>query len=274
MSPAKRVPATRLRWPGPPGTACRLVVQVACVVSMAAAPVLGGCQTLASPPPHSAASGTPEALVDLFDRADRPGRPERSDRPERSESSGSRQDRPEPGSTPSRDELARLLDEGEAAYRARNADAALAAFERVVSLDPAQAPAWLRLGNLHHQRGDLFKALAAYRRVASRSSGDGVDPGLRAKALYNLALLNLELAQQSLRALERIGPAAAVAGPREPLSAAIQAAQRRLAPFAAPDDAPARPAAPRPAPARRGASRADAQPELPRVDYIRGAPRP
>src|SRR5690606_2042333 len=110
----------------------------------------------------------------------------------------------------------------------------LATFQRVVSLDPNQAAAWLRVGNLHHLRGDLFKALAAYRRVASRSGGEGADPALRAKALYNLALINLELAQQSLRTLERIGPAAA--GPREPLSAAVQAARRRLAPFASADE--------------------------------------
>jgi len=238
---------------------------------MAAAPMLGGCQTLASPPTHSVASGTPEEFADLFDRADRPDRAERA---ERVDPSGTRQEKPAPGSTPSRDELARLLEEGETAYRARNADAALAAFQRVVSLDPAQAQAWLRLGNLHQQRGDLFKALSAYRRVAARSGGDGVDPGLRAKALYNLALINLEFVQQSLRTLERIGPAAGAAGPREPLSAAVRAAQRRLAPFAGTGDSRARPAAPPPAASRRGATRADAEPELPRVDYIRGAPRP
>ncbi|HRA79129.1 MAG TPA: hypothetical protein PK956_10010, partial [Burkholderiaceae bacterium] len=63
---------------------------------------------------------------------------------------------------PTRDELARLLDEGETAYRARRIDASLAAFQRVVSIDPAQSAAWLRVGNLHQMRGDLFKALAAY----------------------------------------------------------------------------------------------------------------
>ena len=182
-----------------------------------------------------------------------------------------------PVTPPTRDELARLLDEGETAYRARRIDASLAAFQRVVSIDPAQSAAWLRVGNLHQMRGDLFKALAAYRRVASRSGGEGADPGLRAKALYNLALVNLELAQQSLRTLERIGPAAAAAGSREPLSAAVEAARRRLVPFAAGEEPGTYRAAPAPAARARAAQapeRPDAEPALPRVDYIRGAPRP
>ena len=175
-------------------------------------------------------------------------------------------------------ELSDLLDQGEAAYRARRGDEALAAFQRVVALDPGHAQAWLRLGNLHQQRHDWFKALAAYRRVAARSSGDGVDPSLRAKALYNLAIINLELAQQSLRTLERIGPAATVAGPREPLSSAVTAAQRRLTVFASPAESPVR-AAPAPAPAPPAPSRASkardrADSDAPRIDYIRGAPRP
>ena len=179
-----------------------------------------------------------------------------------------------PVTPPTRDELARLLEDGETAYRARRIDASLAAFQRVVSIDPAQSAAWLRVGNQHQMRGDLFKALAAYRRVASRSGGEGADPGLRAKALYNLALVNLELAQQSLRTLERIGPAAAAAGSREPLSAAVQQARRRLAPFAGADEPGAHRGDPAPAPRTRHAARADAEPGLPRVDYIRGAPRP
>jgi hypothetical protein len=187
----------------------------------------------------------------------------------------------------SHDELARLFDEGEAAYRVRRYDEALAAFQRVVSLDPAQTQAWLRLGNLHHRRGKWFEALSAYRRVAARSSGDGVDAAVRAKALYNLALINLELARQSLRQLERIGPAAAAAGEREPLSAAVHSAWQRLDGFgeaaptprpearSAPQSAAPRPSAGRPEAGRPGAARsgAGAQAELPRIDYFRGAPR-
>ena len=191
-------------------------------------------------------------------------------------------DPPPPGAvTANRADLARLLGEGEAAYRARSNDAALAAFERVVALDPDHALSWLRIGNLHQQRRDWFKALGAYRRAASRSGGEGFDPALRAKALYNLAIINLELAQQTLRTLERLGPPAAAAGPREPLSAAVSAARRRLEAFAPPGEPDASQAsAPAPrVPARTAYSRGtpprgEPEPELPRIDYIRGAPRP
>mgnify|MGYP001140231352 CR=1 FL=1 len=193
-------------------------------------------------------------------------------------------DPPPPGAaTANRGDLARLLGEGEAAYRARSNDAALAAFERVVALDPDHALSWLRIGNLHQQRRDWFKALGAYRRAASRSGGEGFDPALRAKALYNLAIINLELAQQTLRTLERIGPPAAAAGPREPLSAAVSAARQRLEAFAPPrEPAASQASAPAPrAPSRTASSRGvpprgepEPEPELPRIDYIRGAPRP
>jgi len=190
--------------------------------------------------------------------------------------------------TAGRADLARLLDEGEVAYRNRRSDAALAAFERVVALDSDHALAWLRIGNLHQQRRDWFKALGAYRRVAARSGGEGFDPALRAKALYNLAMINLELAQQTLRTLERIGPPATAAGPREPLSAAVSAARRRLEAFAPPGEsaasqasatasqtsAPALRAPSGAVPRRAEPSRSEPESGLPRVDYIRGAPRP
>jgi len=196
---------------------------------------------------------------------------------------GSRSDSPQtPGAAAATSgDLARLLGEGEAAYRARRSDAALAAFERVVALDADHALAWLRIGNLHQQRRDWFKALGAYRRVAARSGGEGFDPALRAKALYNLAIINLELAQQTLRTLERIGPPATAAGPREPLSAAVAAARRRLEAFAPPGEhtavqssAPAPRGPSRAAPSREAPPRSEPDSELPRVDYIRGAPRP
>ncbi len=197
--------------------------------------------------------------------------------------------------TVGRPDLARLLAEGEAAYRSRRSDAALAAFEQVVAMEPDHALAWLRVGNLHQQRRDWFKALGAYRRAAARTTGEGTDPALRAKALYNLAMINLELVQQTLRALERMGPHAAAAGPRAPLSAAVAAARQRLEAFASPGERTvlqgsvtagsgaraSSSAVPAPAPRARSRvplrdvpSRREAQPELPRVDYIQGAPRP
>ena len=245
----------------------------------AATASIGACAAQAAPvePPN-----LPDGIVDAFDVPD--GVPP-----------------PDTGAN-TRADLPRLLADGEAAYRARRADEALAAFQRVVALDPGHALAWLRIGNLHQQRRDWFRALAAYRRVAARSAGEGIDPALRAKALHNLAMINLELAQQTLRTLERMGPIATAAGPREPLSAAVAAARRRLEAFAPPGEGsrhpttaaatPAPTAAPAPAsqppsrvtpsrvtPSRTGPSRAAAsanasEPELPRIDYIRGAPRP
>ncbi len=187
----------------------------------------------------------PEALIDAFDP---PG--ERSSPPPRP---------PRATATDGRT-LQRLLEAGEAAYRARRRDEALAAFERAVALDPRQALAWLRIGNLHQMRRDWFRALAAYRKAAARSGEPPEDPAVRAKALYNLALINLELAQQTLRTLERLGPEAIAAGAREPLSAAVAATRRRL-------DARL------PSGERPGAATGDDRPR-PRVDYIRGAPKP
>lgn len=238
----------------------------------AATASMGACAAQAAPvePPT-----LPDEIVDAFDVPDGAPLPDMD--------------------AATRADLPRLMADGEAAYRARRADEALAAFQRVVALDPGHALAWLRIGNLHQQRRDWFKALAAYRRVAARSSGEGIDPALRAKALHNLAMINLELAQQTLRTLERMGPVATAAGPREPLSAAVAAARRRLEAFAPPGEssrqsttaaarsAPAAAPAPQPAsratPSRMGPSRAAAsanasEPELPRIDYIRGAPRP
>ena len=264
-----------------PDCACRartLIAQGVLWAATAATASIGACAAQAAQlePPS-----LPDEIVDAFDVPDGASLPDT-------------------GAT-TRADLPRLLAEGEAAYRARRADEALAAFQRVVALDPAHALSWLRIGNLHQQRRDWFKALAAYRRVAARSAGEGIDPALRAKALHNLAMINLELAQQTLRTLERMGPAATAAGPREPLSAAVAAARRRLEALAPPGEssrsatstaarpasapaparATARATAPAPAPtsASRATSRAASpaqasEPELPRVDYIRGAPRP
>lgn len=239
------------------------------ITAATAAAVLGACTTQVID-----ATPMPDAWVDVVDAP-------------RSSPAGD--------AAASRADLARLLAEGEAAYRARRSDAALAAFEQVVAMEPDHALAWLRLGNLHQQRRDWFKALGAYRRAAARTAGEGIDPALRAKALYNLAMINLELAQQTLRTLERMGPPAAAAGPREPLSAAVAAARQRLEAFAPPGERTALPdaaaagsgaAAPAskasaPAPraplrtrSREAPPRSEAESELPRVDYIRGAPRP
>lgn len=245
-------------------------VSMACRAMIAAAAILSGCQTLIEP----------SAPLRATDRVDDPAEVVESSRHPSASST------PVAPSTP--DELARLLEEGELAYRARHVDAALAAFQRVVSLDPARLAAWLRLGNLHQLRGNLPEAVAAYRRVAAHRDGDETDPALRAKGLYNLTLVNLELAEQSLRSLERMGPATTVAGPREPLWTAVEAAARRLAPLAGADDpgvqrgapalmpasAPASSSASAPAPAPEPHRQALPARDAPTTPAARAAPAP
>lgn len=175
---------------------------------------------------------------------------------------------------------------GEAAYRSGRLDEASEAYERVVEGQPDDAHAWLRLGNVHHQRGDWFKALSAYRRAASRRGGEGTDPALRAKALYNVALINLELARQTLGTLERMGSAARAAGRTDALSNAIESTRRRLeaiAPIHRTEESTGRRDvsphkgssldAPSPRSRTRTPDRRSSGDELPRVDYIRGEPR-
>ena len=92
------------------------------------------------------------------------------------------------------------LAEAEAHYRGGRFDEALPAFRGIVDADPDHAHAWLRIGNLLHRKRDWFDALSAYRRAARPQA----DPVIREKAVYNVALLNLELARQAIKRLDRI----------------------------------------------------------------------
>ena len=92
------------------------------------------------------------------------------------------------------------LAEAETLYRASRFDEALAAFRAIVQADPGHAHAWLRIGNVLHRKREWFDALSAYRKAARPQA----DPAIREKAVYNVALLNLELARQALKRLERI----------------------------------------------------------------------
>lgn len=92
------------------------------------------------------------------------------------------------------------LAEAETLYRASRLDEALAAFRTIVGADPGHAHAWLRIGNVLHRKREWFDALSAYRKAARPQA----DPAIREKAVYNVALLNLELARQALKRLERI----------------------------------------------------------------------
>src|SRR5690606_29530817 len=92
------------------------------------------------------------------------------------------------------------LAEAETLYRASRFDEALPAFRTIVDADPAHAHAWLRIGNILHRKREWFDALSAYRKAARPQA----DPAIREKAVYNVALLNLELARQAMKRLDRI----------------------------------------------------------------------
>ncbi len=99
--------------------------------------------------------------------------------------------------------LERLLDEAESLYQGRQWEQAVEAFSDLVEWDPGRRQAWLRLGNLHHQRQRLEPAAAAYQRAAAPASAQegvlsGVEASARAKALANLIALNLATMREAL----------------------------------------------------------------------------
>ncbi|TXL65990.1 DUF192 domain-containing protein [Zeimonas arvi] len=107
---------------------------------------------------------------------------------------------PAPDSGPAHRAPDGRLAEAETLYRASRFDEALPAFRAIVDADPAHAHAWLRIGNILHRKREWFDALSAYRKAARPQA----DPAIREKAVYNVALLNLELARQAMKRLERI----------------------------------------------------------------------
>ncbi|MBP8308853.1 MAG: DUF192 domain-containing protein, partial [Burkholderiaceae bacterium] len=110
--------------------------------------------------------------------------------------------------------ITRLLDEAESLYRGRQWVQALEAYRSLIELDPRNRTAWLRMGNLHHQRNQLASAASAYRKAAQLPApapeAGGFEPAtreateVRAKALANLAVVNLELARESLNELQTL----------------------------------------------------------------------
>jgi uncharacterized membrane protein (UPF0127 family) len=107
---------------------------------------------------------------------------------------------PGPDSGPAHGAPNGRLAEAETLYRASRFDEALPAFRAIVDSDPGHAHAWLRIGNILHRKREWFDALSAYRKAARPQA----DPAIREKAVYNVALLNLELARQAMKRLERI----------------------------------------------------------------------
>ncbi|MBU6269782.1 MAG: DUF192 domain-containing protein [Betaproteobacteria bacterium] len=139
--------------------------------------------------------------------------------------------------------LARLLDEAESLYLARQGNRALEAFRQLTELDPSHRGAWLRIGNLHHQRNQLDAAAHAYRRAAAPATDasepeGGTDAPVRARALANLAAVALEQARDALGELQqvRVPAASATAALRDQLVAdlrQVEAAARASGPAAA-----------------------------------------
>lgn len=106
--------------------------------------------------------------------------------------------------------LARALEEADGLYHGKHWARAMEAFCGLVEVDPGNRMAWLRIGNLHHQRSRLAPATHAYRQAArAPDAADGhvgaPEPTpVRARALANLAAVALELARESLGELEML----------------------------------------------------------------------
>lgn len=85
-------------------------------------------------------------------------------------------------------------------------DAAMQIYRRRIARDPADSFAWLRIGNIEHRKTRLLPAASAYRKAARAANGPRADQQkVRAKALLNLAIVNLELAGQAIAEYDRSG---------------------------------------------------------------------
>jgi len=106
--------------------------------------------------------------------------------------------------------LARALEEADGLYHGKHWARAMEAFCGLVEVDPGNRMAWLRIGNLHHQRSRLAPATHAYRQAArAPDAADGhvgaPEPTpVRARALANLAAVALELARESFVELQTL----------------------------------------------------------------------
>lgn len=125
--------------------------------------------------------------------------------------------------------LHRLEEEAEARYReARRPDDAaslIRLYESLAELGPDHTwLAWLRIGNLHQRTGSIGAAIDAYRRILlaappdqranaaagkASSADDAAAATAERKALFNLAILSLDQARQSLARLALLQPSPA-----------------------------------------------------------------
>jgi predicted Zn-dependent protease len=95
--------------------------------------------------------------------------------------------------------------EAEAHYRARRVEQAREAYSALARLEPLNAHAWLRLGNLHQHAGRDEDALEAYRNASLTVPASRADAQARGKALLNVALLHVAAAGQALDELDAMG---------------------------------------------------------------------
>lgn len=181
------------------------------------------------------------------------------------------------GSTTARSEM---LAQAEKAYQARDWDLALRLFLQAVDGQTADPHAFLRIGNIHHRHQDWVSALNAYSQAARNSAPQPrTQRLLRTKALYNIVLVGIEVAQAGLNGLRAL-ESSAHEDPAEAraLAGAIEALATeagRIAAAFGPEERPALPAVPlSPASAVSPAVRmaAGSQQSLPRVEYFRGRP--
>ena len=98
--------------------------------------------------------------------------------------------------------LARVLAEAESLYRARQFEQARQAYATLVELEPLNAHAWLRLGNLHQHAGRDVDALEAYRNATLTVPTVPSEAEARGKALLNVALLHVASASRAIDELD------------------------------------------------------------------------
>ncbi len=194
---------------------------------------------------EEASSATPGATI-ATDRTAQPGgrRPDRGAPP-----GGLHADAPRGAVAPGPLRLARPLDpetraraleEAESAYRARRFEQARRAYATLAELEPLNAHAWLRLGNLHQHAGRDDEALDAYRNASLTIPSTRAEAEARGKALLNIALLNVAAASRAIDELDgmRLG---GLADARTDAARQVGAQRHRAARAAARDFGASRP---------------------------------
>lgn len=103
----------------------------------------------------------------------------------------------------STDAIERLYGEADGHYQGRAQRQAFDALMQLLELVPDHVPGWLRLGNLLQQRHDVTLASRAYRRCVELSRIQGAQAAeFGHKALFNLASISLQRAQEAVLELE------------------------------------------------------------------------